>query len=212
MSVIVHRTGKKAVIVLTIHCEPPCTRAWVIAVATSSGFIVSFLAFLVAAIPLQNGSFSFLLLTTNIWSPLDCARAVGGGGGGFRYLRLASRPEGIARGDSTHDGEPGDRDIGDAYGPTGIAARDQEIADRQELTRGDTVELDAKDVGDKVEDGSQPQQETRQAKVTQVVVGISHQFHQQDSKQCRGSQSPRQRQSIGSNNIWEEEHEAHDDA
>src|SRR5437667_11151385 len=137
MSVIVHRTGKKAVIVLTIHCEPPCTRAWVIAVATSSGFIVSFLAFLVAAIPLQNGSFSFLLRTTSIWSPLDCTRAVDGGG--FRYLGLASRPEGVARSDSTHDGEPGDRDIGDAYGPGGIAARDQEIADREELARAYTV-------------------------------------------------------------------------
>src|SRR5438874_8467119 len=210
MSVIVHRTGKKAVIVLTIHCEPPCTRAWVIAVATSSGFIVSFLAFLVAAIPRENGSFSFLLITTSIWSPLDCTRAVGGGG--FRYLGLASRPEGIARSDSTHDGQQGDRDIGDAYGPAGIAARDQEIADRQELARGDTVGLDAKDVGDKVEDGSQPQQATDQAKVTQVVVGISHQFHQQDSKQCRGGQSPGQWQGIGSYNIWEEEHEAHDDA
>src|SRR5438874_7209026 len=98
MSVIVHRTGKKAVIVLTIHCEPPCTRAWVIAVATSSGFIVLFLAFLVAAIPLQNGSFSFLLIAISIWSPLDGARAVGGGG--FRSLRLASRPERIARSDS----------------------------------------------------------------------------------------------------------------
>src|SRR2546423_5101456 len=162
MSVIVHRTGKKAVIVLTIHCEPPCTRAWVIAVATSSGFIVSFLAFLVAAIPHQNGSFSFLLITTNIWSPLDCARAVGGGGGGggFRYLRLASRPEGVARGDSTHDGQQGDRDIGDAYGPAGLAVRYQEIADRQELAHGDTVELEAQDVGDIVEDASQPQQAT----------------------------------------------------
>src|SRR2546421_5713311 len=130
MSVIVHRTGKKAVIVLTIHCEPPCTRAWVIAVATSSGFIVSFLAFLVAAIPLQNGSFSFLLRTTSIWSPLDCTRAVGGGG--FRYLRLASRPEGIARGDRTHDGEPANRGISHAYGPAEIAARDQESADRQD--------------------------------------------------------------------------------
>src|SRR2546430_1640589 len=211
MSVIVHRTGKKAVIVLTIHCEPPCTRAWVIAVATSSGFIVSFLAFLVAAIPHQNGSFSFLLITTNIWSPLDCVRTVGGGGGGggFRYLRLTSRPEGVVSGDSTYDGQQGDRDIGDAYGPTGIAARDQEIADRQELARGDTVELDAKDVGDKVEDGSQPQQATDQAKVTQVVVGISHQFHQQDPKQCRGGQSACKWQGIGSYNIWEEEHEAH---
>src|SRR3989440_13058471 len=209
MSVIVQRTGKKAVIVLTIHCEPPCTRAWVIAVATSSGFIVSFLAFLVAAIPLQNGSFSFLI-TTSVWSPLDCTRAVGGGG--FRYLRLASRPEGIARGDSNHDGQQGDRDIGDAYGPVWIAARDQEIADRQELARGDTVELDAKDVGDKVEDGSQPQQATDQAKVTQVVVGISHQFHQQDPKQCRGSQPACKRQGIGNNNISEEEHEAHDHA
>src|SRR6266571_7413235 len=210
MSVIVHRTGKKAVIVLTIHCEPPCTRAWVIAVATSSGFIVSFLAFLVAAIPLQNGGFSFLLRTTSVWSPLDCPRAAGGGG--FRYLGLASRPEGIARSDSTHDGQQGNRDIGDAYGPAGIAARDQEIADRQKLARGDTVELDAKDVGHKVEDGSQPQQATDQAKVTQVVVGISHQFHQQDPKQRRGGQSACKWQGIGSYNIWEEEHEAHDDA
>src|SRR2546421_10162340 len=134
MSVIVHRTGKKAVIVLTIHCEPPCTRAWVIAVATSSGFIVSFLAFLVAAIPLQNGSFSFLLRTTSIWSPLDCTRAVGGGG--FRYLGLASRPEGVARGDSTHDGQQANRDISEAYCPTGNAARDTEIADSQEQTPG----------------------------------------------------------------------------
>src|SRR5256885_2139564 len=103
MSVIVHRTGKKAIMVLTIHCEPPCTRAWVIAVATSSGFILSFLAFLVTAIPLQNGNFSCLLTTTTIWSPLDCPRTIGGGS--FRYLRLSSRPEGIARGDSTHDGQ-----------------------------------------------------------------------------------------------------------
>src|SRR5258706_8790548 len=102
---IVHKTGRKATMVLMSHWAPPATRAWVIALAISSGFICVLLFHEVCSIE---------------WVNSHCLPARKAVLHFFGSLCPSSGDERIARGDRSHDGEQGDRDVADADSPGGI--------------------------------------------------------------------------------------------
>src|SRR5450759_2860492 len=109
IKVIVHKAGKKATIELIIHCAPPCSRACVMAVATSSGFIVSSLASLRSSVPslLWDGrllyhfcSFTVLMITHALFAlPGERREALAGRGVSFglRNVHPSSGAQGVAR-------------------------------------------------------------------------------------------------------------------
>src|SRR5579864_6596980 len=106
MSAIVHSTGRKATMVLISQKEPPCTRELVIAVATSLGFIVSFLS----CSPSTRGGERHVYTSDGILASLAPALFRGGFGGfncfgSARGLCAPARYQRVGGCDGAHDGE-----------------------------------------------------------------------------------------------------------
>src|SRR5437660_7456594 len=178
--VIVQRAGRKATIVLISHEDPPCIRALVIAVVTSSGFIVSFLAsnafsldiFKFDVIPFLKGGGR----ARGYFDPFEDTEMLLSRSA-FRCLWTSSRSQGIDGGHKPHNGEQADRNVSDDNRPLLIGVSDQARA------KGKTP-LRSQHVRHKVEERPDCQQNGRDPESAQVVVGIAHQFYQQDAKDC----------------------------
>src|SRR5579859_2896491 len=182
---MVQSAGKNATRLLTIHWEPPCINACVIAFATSSGFIVCSSLVLIYSPRLTREPVVLLRRSKGdrLASPLPIVsnraekNLLPCGRWGLR-LGLASCSQYIDSGNGSHHGQQDHRGVGNTDGPTHIGVGDQELADSQQWACCNRNGLNAKDVGNKVEERAQTKQPRHKTKITQVVIRVPYQFHQ----------------------------------